>query len=70
MSFFQVGRSPIMTIKSQILALKYRPQIFKDLIEHEEIAKNEISENTPFLNAFKKVVKVGCKIAINISEKI
>ncbi len=41
-----------------------------DELEHEEIAKNEISENTPFLNAFKKVVKVGCKIAINISEKI
>ena len=29
-----------------------------------------ISENTPLLNAFKKVVKVGCKAAINISEKI
>ena len=38
MSFFQVGRSPIMTIKSQVLALKYRPQTFKDLIGHEEIA--------------------------------
>ena len=38
MSFFQVGRSPVMTIKSQVLALKYRPQIFKDLIGHEEIA--------------------------------
>ena len=38
MSFFQVGRSPIMTIKSQVLALKYRPQTFKDLIGHEEIS--------------------------------
>ena len=41
-----------------------------DELAHEEIAKNEISENTPLLNAFKKVVKVGCKAAINISEKI
>ena len=38
MSFFQVGWSPIMTIKSQVLALKYRPQTFNDLIGHEEIA--------------------------------
>ena len=37
MSFFQVGRSPVMTINSQVLALKYRPQSFKDLIGHEEI---------------------------------
>ena len=37
--FFQVGRSPIMTIKSQVLALKYRPQNFKDLIGQEEIAQ-------------------------------
>ena len=41
-----------------------------DELEHEEIAKNEISENTRFLNTFKKIVKVGCKAAINISEKI
>ena len=39
MSFFQVGWSPIMTNKSQILALKYRPQIFEDLIGQEEIAQ-------------------------------
>ena len=38
MSFFQVGRSPIMTNNSNVLALKYRPQTFKDLIGHEEIA--------------------------------
>ena len=54
MSFFQVGRSPIMTIKSQVLALKYRPQIFKDLIGQEEIATtiyNSIKNNSP-ANAF------------------
>ena len=54
MSFFQVGRSPIMTIKSQVLALKYRPQIFKDLIGHEEIATtiyNSIKNNNS-ANAF------------------
>ena len=39
-------------------------------VEHEKIAKNEISENTPALNAFKKLVGIGCKIAINLSEKI
>ena len=39
MSYFQVGWSPIMTNKSQILALKYRPQIFEDLIGQEEIAQ-------------------------------
>lgn len=41
-----------------------------DELEHEEIAKNEISENTRLLNTFKEIVKVGCKAAINISEKI
>ena len=54
MSFFQVGRSPIMTIKSQVLALKYRPQKFKDLIGHEEIATtiyNSIKNNNS-ANAF------------------
>lgn len=54
MSFFQVGRSPIMTIKSQVLALKYRPQTFKDLIGHEEIATtiyNSIKNNNS-ANAF------------------
>ncbi len=54
MSFFQVGWSPIMTIKSQVLALKYRPQIFKDLIGHEEIAttiQNSIKNNSS-ANAF------------------
>ncbi len=54
MSFFQVGGSPIMTIKSQALALKYRPQKFKDLIGHEEIAStiyNSIKINNS-ANAF------------------
>ena len=54
MSFFQVGRSPIMTIKSQVLALKYRPQTFNDLIGHEEIATtiyNSIKNNNS-ANAF------------------
>ncbi len=54
MSFFQVGRSPIMTIKSQVLAIKYRPQTFKDLIGHEEIATtiyNSIKNNSS-ANAF------------------
>ena len=54
MSFFQVGWSPIMTIKSQVLALKYRPQVFKDLIGHEEIATtihNSIKNNSS-ANAF------------------
>ncbi len=54
MSLFQVGRSPIMTVKSQVLALKYRPQTFKDLIGHEEIAAtiyNSIKNNNS-ANAF------------------
>ncbi len=54
MSFFQVGRSPIMTNNSKVLALKYRPQNFKDLIGHEEIATtiyNSIKNNNS-ANAF------------------
>ncbi len=54
MSFFQVGWSPIMKIKSQVLALKYRPQTFQDLIGHEEIATtiyNSIKNNSS-ANAF------------------
>ena len=38
MSFFQVGWSPIMTDKSKVFALKYRPQTFKDLVGHSEIS--------------------------------
>ena len=37
MSNFQVGWSPIMNNKSKVLALKYRPQKFEDLIGHEEV---------------------------------
>ena len=54
MSFFQVGRSPNMTNNSKVLALKYRPQTFKDLIGHEEIATtiyNSIKNNRS-ANAF------------------
>ena len=54
MSFFQVVRSPTMTINSQVLALKYRPQIFRDLIGHEEITitiYNSIKNNSS-ANAF------------------
>ena len=54
MSYFQVGRSPIMTNNSKVLALKYRPQSFKDLIGHEEIATtiyNSIKNNNS-TNAF------------------
>ena len=54
MSFFQVGWSPIMTNNSKVLALKYRPQTFKDLIGHEEIATtiyNSIKNNNS-ANAF------------------
>ena len=54
MSYFQVGGSPVMTNKSKVLALKYRPQTFKDLIGHEEIANtiyNSIKNNNS-ANAF------------------
>ena len=54
MSFFQVGWSPIMKNKSQVFALKYRPQTFDDLIGHEEIASaiyNSIKYNK-IANAF------------------
>ena len=47
MSIFQVGRSPIMTNNLKILALKYRPQTFQDLIGHEEII-------TAIFNSIKK----------------
>ena len=64
MSLFQVGWSPIMTIKSQVLALKYRPQTFKDLIGHEEIAttiynsiKNNISANAFLFTGIRGIGK-------------
>ena len=50
MSIFQVGWSPkIMTNKTTVLALKYRPQVFDDLIGQEIIAQtiyNSIKHNT------------------------
>ena len=49
MSIFQVGWSPkIMTNKTTVLALKYRPQVFGDLIGQEIIAQtiyNSIKHN-------------------------
>ena len=49
MSIFQVGWSPkIMTNKTTVLALKYRPQVFDDLIGQEIIAEtiyNSIKHN-------------------------
>jgi ubiquinone biosynthesis monooxygenase Coq7 len=50
--------------------LKTIKKFHAEEVEHEKIAKNEISENTPALNAFKKLVGIGCKTAINLSEKI
>ena len=64
MSFFQVGRSPIMTNNSKVLALKYRPQNFKDLIGHEEIAttiynaiKNDNSTNAFLFTGIRGIGK-------------
>ena len=61
--FFQVGRSPVMTIKSQVLALKYRPQTFKDLIGHEEIA-------TKFIILLKIIIQLMlfCLLALRIGK--
>ena len=39
MSFFQVGWSPVMKNKTEVLSLKYRPQTFEDLIGQDEISK-------------------------------
>ena len=64
MSFFQVGWSPNMTNNSKVLALKYRPQTFKDLIGHEEIAttiynsiKNKISTNAFLFTGIRGIGK-------------
>ena len=48
MSLFQVGWSPNMKNNSQVLALKYRPQSFSDLIGQDEISTaiyNSIKSN-------------------------
>ena len=39
-------------------------------VEHEMIAREEMDEISPIMNIFKDVVKIGCKTAIKISEKI
>ena len=39
-------------------------------VEHEMIAREEMDEISPMMNIFKDVVKIGCKTAIKISEKI
>ena len=64
MSFFQVGWSPNMTNNSKVLALKYRPQTFKDLIGHEEIAttiynsiKNKSSTNAFLFTGIRGIGK-------------
>ncbi len=63
MSFFQVGGSPVMTNKSEVLALKYRPQSFKDLIGHEEITStifNSIkSKKSPNAYLFTGIRGIG-----------
>ena len=54
MSIFQVGRSPNMKEFSKVLALRYRPQTFKDLVGHEEASEaifNSIKTNN-LANAF------------------
>ena len=64
MSLFQVGWSPIMKNKSEVLALKYRPQTFKDLIGHEEITstifnslKNKKSSNAYLFTGIRGIGK-------------
>ena len=63
MSNFQVGWSPIMNNKSKVLALKYRPQKFEDLIGHEEVATtiyNSIKKNkSPNAYLFTGIRGVG-----------
>jgi ubiquinone biosynthesis monooxygenase Coq7 len=39
-------------------------------VEHETIAREEMDEISPMMKIFKDVVKIGCKTAIKISEKI
>ncbi len=64
MSLFQVGWSPIMKNKSEVLALKYRPQTFKDLIGHEEVTstifnslKNKKSSNAYLFTGIRGIGK-------------
>ena len=39
-------------------------------VEHEMIAREEMDESSTLINIFKDVVKIGCKAAIKISEKV
>ncbi len=64
MSHFQVGWSPIMRNNSEVLALKYRPQTFDDLIGHEEITstifnslKNNKSSNAYLFTGIRGIGK-------------
>ena len=64
MSIFQVGRSPIMTKNSNVLALKYRPQTFKDLVGHDEVAsaiynsiKNDKTSNAYLFTGIRGIGK-------------
>ena len=41
-----------------------------DEVEHEIIAKKELDETSTALNIFKNLIKIGCKGAIKVSEKI
>ena len=41
-----------------------------DEVEHKTTAKDESGKNSVLLNSFKEIVKIGCKGAIKISEKI
>ena len=41
-----------------------------DEVEHEMIAKKELDETSMALNIFKNLIKIGCKGAIKVSEKI
>ena len=64
MSFFQVGWSPVMKNYSKILALKYRPQTFKQLIGQDEISnsiynaiKNKITANAYLFTGIRGIGK-------------
>ena len=64
MSFFQVGWSPNMKNNSKILALKYRPQTFKQLIGQDEISnsiynaiKNNVTANAYLFTGIRGIGK-------------
>ncbi len=64
MSFFQVGWSPNMKNYSKILALKYRPQTFKQLIGQDEISnsiynaiKNNVTANAYLFTGIRGIGK-------------